>query len=1324
MASARFEIDKFTGTNDFGLWRIKMKALLVQQGIYQAIDREELEELGDDKKKIREIEAKAHSAILLSLGDEVLREVSDETTAINLWEKLSLIYLKKSLANKLYLKKKLYTLKMEDSKDLRKHLDEFNRIVLDLSNIGVKIEDEDQGILLLSSLPKCYEHFVDTILYGKDTLTMSEVKAALNSKEIQKKSEERMDSNGEGMFVKSKSGSKDSKGGNHKSSNKNSNPRSNNNSQRSRQSQNANHKTNKQCYYCKKEGHFRDECRALKAKLENEKKRNSGDAGCVLDGYESADALVASCKFSNDEWILDSGCSFHMTPNKFFFCSFKDQDSGSVLLGDNKACKIAGIGSVLIKMHDGSERVISDVRYVPNLKRNLLSIGALTLKGCSIKIDSSLRVLKGQTVVMKGNLRNGIYYLEGKTISGNAATVIKSDNIDQTKLWHMRLGHVSERGLYELERQGILKGKLGKKLDFCENCVYGKSCRLKFPKARHTTTEKLDYLHSDLWGASKTKTIGGASYFLSIIDDYTRKVWVFLLKNKSDSFNTFVNWKTLIENQTGKKIKMLRTDNGLEFCSDEFNRYCQDVGIRRHNTVIKTPQQNGIAERMNRTLIERVRCMLNAAGLGKQFWGEALKTACYLINRSPSTALNFKTPQEYWTGQPPGIDHLRIFGCTAYAHIRQDKLEPRALKCCFIGYPDGVKGYKLWCLEEGFKKCMISRDVVFNEAEMPMKKSNAGPSKQTDNNENVQIHVEDTQKDDQARNTEVDQEEEEETDPDDTQGYQLIRDRERRTIRPPSRFGFADCTAFALASAEEVSSSVPRTYDEAINCKDRRKWQVAIDEEMASLMKNNTWVVVTKPPGHKLIGCKWIFKEKEGLPGEEIRYKARLVAKGFSQKEGIDFNDIFSPVVKQTSIRIMMAKAAKFDLDMDQMDVKTAFLHGKLEEEIYMAEPDGFKSSKPNQACLLLKSLYGLKQAPRQWNLRFHEFMTRNSFNRSNYDPCVYYNSVPIWLLLYVDDILIIGKDRLEINRIKKLLGTEFEMKDMGEAKRILGIDIRRERPTRITLSQRDYIQKVLVKFCMSESKPVTTPLAPHFKLSQSQSPETEEEKAYMDSIPYASCVGSLMYCMVCTRPDLAYGLSMVSRFISDPGNEHWSAVKWILRYLKGTMDVGLEYNNNSDNQVEDVTGYVDSDYAGSIDTRRSITGYAFTVLGGCVSWKSNLQKVVALSSTEAEYMAATEAIKEAIWLKGITTELGFNSEIVLVHCDNQSALHLMKNPMFHERSKHIDIKLHFIRDVIAKGEIQVKKIGTKENPADMLTKYVPLAKFRLCLNLLNILSC
>uniref|UniRef100_A0A803P4T0 Retrovirus-related Pol polyprotein from transposon TNT 1-94 n=1 Tax=Cannabis sativa TaxID=3483 RepID=A0A803P4T0_CANSA len=250
-------------------------------------------------------------------------------------------------------------------------------------------------------------------------------------------------------------------------------------------------------------------------------------------------------------------------------------------------------------------------------------------------------------------------------------------------------------------------------------------------------------------------------------------------------------------------------------------------------------------------------------------------------------------------------------------------------------------------------------------------------------------------------------------------------------------------------------------------------------------------------------------------------------------------------------------------------------------------------------------------------------------------------------------------------------------------------------------------------KFCMSEAKPVSTPLAQYFKLTQGQSPKIEEDKMHMDTIPYASCVGSLMYCTVYTRPDLTYALSMVSRFIANPGKEHWSAGKWILRYLQGSMDVGLVYDNKSKNEVE-VNGYVDFDYDGSINTRRSITEYAFTVLGGCISWKANLQKVVALSSIEAKYMAATEAIKEVVWLKGFTKELGFKSEDITVHCENQSALHLMRNSMFHERSKHIDIKLHFIRDIIALKEVNVKKIGTKENPADIMTKYVSLAKFRL----------
>ena len=370
-----------------------------------------------------------------------------------------------------------------------------------------------------------------------------------------------------------------------------------------------------------------------------------------------------------------------------------------------------------------------------------------------------------------------------------------------------------------------------------------------------------------------------------------------------------------------------------------------------------------------------------------------------------------------------------------------------------------------------------------------------------------------------------------------------------------------------------------------------------------------------------------------------------------------------------------------------------------------MQQPEGFESNDESQVCLLKKSLYGLRQAPRQWNLRFDVYMTEIGYRKSDFDPCVYINN-GIYLLLYVDDILIFGSDRLKIDELKEQLKQEFEMKDLGKAKKILGIDIRRPKPHVITLTQGSYLQKVLEKFGMNKSKSVSTPLAQHFKLSMKHAANTEEEKEYINKVPYASCVGSLMYSMVCTRPDLAHSMSVVSRFIANPGAEHWEAVKWIMRYIKGTLNAGLVFRNESQFS-EEITGFVDSDFAGNLDSRKSLTGYVFTALGGCISWKSNLQKVVALSSTEAEYMAATEAIKEAIWLRGLTDELGFKSDDITVHCDNQSAIHLMKNPMFHEKSKHIDIKMHFIRDVIHSKQELIKKISTHDNPADIFTKSV-----------------
>ena len=409
------------------------------------------------------------------------------------------------------------------------------------------------------------------------------------------------------------------------------------------------------------------------------------------------------------------------------------------------------------------------------------------------------------------------------------------------------------------------------------------------------------------------------------------------------------------------------------------------------------------------------------------------------------------------------------------------------------------------------------------------------------------------------------------------------------------------------------------------------------------------------------------------------------------------------------------------------MDVKTTFLHGDLEEEIYITQPYGFKvAGKENWVCKLNKSLYGLKQSPRQWYKRFDQFMIGQNYTRSSFDHCVYFRKLQdgsfIYLLLYVDDMLIASRNQGEICRLKAQLSKEFEMKDLGEAKKILGMEIARDRQRgTLCLTQKQYLKKVLQRFGVSEkTKPVSTSLAPHFKLSASQCPKTEEEREYMSKVPYSNAVGSLMYAMVCTRLDISHAVGTVRRYMHNPRKERWQAVKWILRYIQKTLDVGLIFDND-DMVGQHVVGYCDSNYAGDLDKRRSTTGYVFTLAKAPVSWKSTLQSTVALSTTEAEYMAITEAIKEAIWLQGLLDDLGVGQKQVTVFCDSQSAIHLAKNQVYHARTKHIDVRYHFVREIIEEGGVLVQKIKTDDNPADMLTKVMTTIKFNHCLDLINI---
>jgi len=446
------------------------------------------------------------------------------------------------------------------------------------------------------------------------------------------------------------------------------------------------------------------------------------------------------------------------------------------------------------------------------------------------------------------------------------------------------------------------------------------------------------------------------------------------------------------------------------------------------------------------------------------------------------------------------------------------------------------------------------------------------------------------------------------------------------------------------------------------------------------------------------------------MDGNVHTFKARLVAKGYTQTQGIDYDETFSPVAKIKSIRILLAIAAFHDYEVWQMDVKTAFLNGKLDEDVYMAQPEGFVDIKyPNRVCKLEKSIYGLKQASRSWNLCFHEKVKEFGFSRSEDESCIYVKasgSNVVFLVLYVDDILLIGNDIPMLQGVKAWLGKCFAMKDLGNASYILGIRIYRDRTKRlIGLSQSTYLDKILKRFNMSDSKKGFLPMPHGTRLCKDQSPSTDKELERMSRIPYASAIGSIMYAMTCTRPDVSFALSMVSRYQANPGEGHWTAVKNILKYLRRTKDMFLIYGGKDELRV---TGYTDASFQTDRDDSRSQSGWVFLLNGGAITWKSSKQETVADSTCESEYIAASEAAKEAQWLKNFIGDFGVVPSIqesIEIFCDNEGAVSLTKEPKDHGKSRHIKRKYHLVRHLVEDGEILVSRVPTEENPADPFTK-------------------
>lgn len=607
------------------------------------------------------------------------------------------------------------------------------------------------------------------------------------------------------------------------------------------------------------------------------------------------------------------------------------------------------------------------------------------------------------------------------------------------------------------------------------DCLVGKQHRESVPKkSLWRASRRLQLIHSDLCGPISPASNSDKKYFLTFIDDHSRKVWIYFLSHKSETFDFFTKFKSQVERETGEALVCLRTDRRGEYLSNEFKSFCEETGISRQLTTAFTPQQNGVAERKNCTIMEMVRCILSDKGVPKRFWPDAVRWAVHVLNRSQTSALKEKTPEEMWSGIKPKVDYFRIFGSLAYVHVpaqKRKKLDDKSNVCVLIGVSSESKGYQLFNPATG--KVVTSRDVVFEEEkawDWEEEKSKTDGEQLVLEESTEETNGEENSQTEQAVPEPVVERQEQTSPAQVTQQISRVTSLTSpvpRIRRPPSYLRDYETGKEVSREEEEedvadfvmfTSLSDPITFDEA-NGED--KWRKAMESELESIERNGTWFLTELPRGAKKIGVKWVYKTKLNERGEVDKFKARLVAKGYAQQQGVDYNEVFAPVARWDTIRMILALAAQEDWLVYQLDVKSAFLHGELSEDVYVEQPLGYvKEGEEDKVYKLVKTLYVLKQAPRAWYSKIEAYFSREGFQRCEYEHTLFVkteagNKVLI-VSLYVDDLIYTGNDDSLLQRFQSSMKKEFDMSDLGKMKYFLGVEVIQDKDV-IFIHQKKY---------------------------------------------------------------------------------------------------------------------------------------------------------------------------------------------------------------------------------------------------------------------------
>lgn len=1330
----KFAISKL-GNSNYASWKFQIEMFLIREDLWHVVADVKPEPVTDAWVKA---DRKARATLGLCIEESQYVLIKDCVSAKAVWDALKAYHEKSTASSQLALLNRLCDAKLSESGNVEKHLLDLDSLFERLVNAGLQLDEKLKIAMVLRSMPESY-HFLASALEARPDadVTMQLVRSKLMDEYHKRQERSGKSASGE-QVLKTQNINKD-----------------------------------KVCFYCKQPGHFKADCR----KWHSAKEKNSGagpsggmpgssrqqtaKAKQVKNPYNNSvcftanvegEAICAAAK-ADRLWTVDSGASCHMTSSAKFFEKL-EKSCVTVVMADGNCSKSGGVGNGALKGVDGTgdpvEIKLEKVLFVPNLDGGLLSVSKMADKGYSVLFTkNSVEVRdESESIVALGERRGGLYVLSEPETVAVAATQCHTVNCQHT--WHRRFGHRDPAVFEKIEKEKLATGmklvNCGAKIP-CEPCMEGKMARLPYPQqAERKTTMPLQLIHTDVCGPMSNETPGGKRYFLTLIDDFSRYVVMYLLRDKSEAKQCIVSFVRMVENKFGRKPQVIRSDRGGEFVNHALEKFYQEEGIQMQLTAGYAPQQNGVAERRNRYLQEMAVCMLLDAGLEKKYWGEAIAAAAFIQNRLPSRSVT-KTPMELWCGEKPDLSHLKVFGCEAFVYIpdaKRVKLDSRAVKLIFVGYACGSKAYRF--LDKRTNKIVISRDARFLELGSQVQEESGREEKQMSSAvgkrppvkkqavleeslaEPVPIELgsvddgsineepdEDLPEEDSGSedNASVEEEQESEViseeDIDDDNDFfdtsEVLEEDQAELGRPQRQNAGVLPSKYQdyLVGVAKLDEPDPKNFREAVNSVQSDEWVKAMDDEYQSLLTKGTWSLVPLPKGRQAIGSKWVFKKKKDSSGQVVRHKARLVAQGFAQRYGKDFGEVFAPVAMSSTFRVLLALAGQRKLQVHHIDVKNAYLNGTLSEEIFMRQPPGYAvPGKEELVCKLHRSLYGLKQAARVWNATVKEVLLSLDFRQSDSDACLFLKQLDngewMYLLIYVDDIVLVCGDERQMDRLEQQLRKHFEISSLGPINQFLGIKVEKSSDGFYALSQKAFIKEIAERYGLDGAKTSKYPLDVGYM-------KQAEGEPLPDNVQYHSLVGALLYVATNTRPDIAVAVSILSRSTSRPTQRDWVELKRVVRYLIGTEDLVLQLGLKQEDGLK-LIGYSDADWAGDTSDRKSTSGFVFMLGGAAVSWGSRKQNCVTMSTMEAEYVALSEAAQEAVWLRRLLCELDEEQPLpTKINEDNRSCIDFVSLERQNKRSKHIDTRLHHAKDLCTNGFIQLDYCPTDRMVADIFTK-------------------